>query len=207
MGVYLVLIALVDYRYRGVYFIHDSDWRKSSLCAFAGFLSTLSSEQSVFTLTIITMDRFLRIIFPLKFKRFKMANARLVMFSTWLTAMFIAGIPLTTLDYFQNFYGRSGVCLSLHITHQRPNGWEYSVFVFLILNFFSFFFIAIAYVWMFIAAKRTRSALKSADIRLSSTMAKRIMLIVMTDFWCWMPIIALGVISLNGIDIPSQVIL
>ncbi|MPC99541.1 G-protein coupled receptor GRL101 [Portunus trituberculatus] len=32
---------------------------------------------------------------------------------------------------FRNFYGRSGVCLALHITHEKPNGWQYSVFVFL----------------------------------------------------------------------------
>ena len=29
------------------------------------------------------------------------------------------------------FYGRSGVCLALHITPDYPPGWEYSVFVFL----------------------------------------------------------------------------
>lgn len=51
MGTYLLLIALVDCHYRGVYFIHDSAWRSSKLCAFAGFLSTFSSELSVFTLT------------------------------------------------------------------------------------------------------------------------------------------------------------
>lgn len=205
MGIYLLLIGIIDYRYRGVYFIHDSDWRRSSLCQFAGFLSTLSSELCVFTLTIITVDRFLRIIFPLKFKRFRMTNARIVMLITWLATVIIAGLPLLEIEYFHNFYGRSGVCLSLHITHQRPTGWEYSVFVFLVLNFISFFFIAVAYVWMFVVAKRTRSALKNADIRLSSTMAKRIMLIVMTDFLCWMPIIALGVVSLNGVELPPQV--
>jgi leucine-rich repeat-containing G protein-coupled receptor 8 len=51
MGSYLLMIALVDRYYRGVYFIHDSEWRSSRLCAMAGFLSTFSSELSVFTLT------------------------------------------------------------------------------------------------------------------------------------------------------------
>lgn len=51
MGSYLLLIALVDRHYRGVYFIHDSAWRSSRMCALAGFLSTFSSEISVFTLT------------------------------------------------------------------------------------------------------------------------------------------------------------
>uniref|UniRef100_A0A2S2Q070 G-protein coupled receptor n=1 Tax=Sipha flava TaxID=143950 RepID=A0A2S2Q070_9HEMI len=51
MGSYLLVIAVVDWYYRGVYFIHDSDWRRSSMCNVAGFISTFSSELSVFTLT------------------------------------------------------------------------------------------------------------------------------------------------------------
>lgn len=35
---------------------------------------------------------------------------------------------------FRNFYGRSGVCLALHITPDKPNGWEYSVFIFLCIR-------------------------------------------------------------------------
>lgn len=51
MGSYLLLIAVVDRHYRGVYFMHDAAWRSSALCSLAGFLSTFSSEISVYTLT------------------------------------------------------------------------------------------------------------------------------------------------------------
>jgi hypothetical protein len=51
MGSYLLIIAVVDAHYRGVYVIHDSAWRSSELCQLAGFISTFSSELSVFTLT------------------------------------------------------------------------------------------------------------------------------------------------------------
>ena len=51
MGLYLLIIAAVDVSYRGVYFIYDVQWRTSPLCQLAGFLSTFSSELSVFTLT------------------------------------------------------------------------------------------------------------------------------------------------------------
>jgi len=59
MGIYLMVIAVVDARYRGEYSVYDKAWRTSGLCGFAGFLSTFSSELSVFTLTVITLDRFL----------------------------------------------------------------------------------------------------------------------------------------------------
>mgnify|MGYP002716540940 FL=1 len=59
MGFYLLIIASVDAHYRGVYSVHDEEWRSSKLCSLAGFLSTLSSELSVFTLILITFESFL----------------------------------------------------------------------------------------------------------------------------------------------------
>ena len=51
MGIYLMTIATVDLYYSDVYILYDKSWRTSILCQFAGFLSTFSSELSVFTLT------------------------------------------------------------------------------------------------------------------------------------------------------------
>lgn len=59
MGCYLLVIASVDAHFRGVYAIRAEEWKNSKLCNTAGFLSTFSSELSVFTLTVITLDRFL----------------------------------------------------------------------------------------------------------------------------------------------------
>ncbi|RWS03618.1 G-protein coupled receptor GRL101-like protein, partial [Dinothrombium tinctorium] len=206
MGVYLMIIACVDFYYRGVYIIYDNNWKKSNLCKLAGFLSTLSSESSVFTLTVITLDRFITIIFPFRINRMKLSQTVAIMLFIWFLCICIAGIPLLNIDYFDNFYGRSGVCLALHITHHRPNGWEYSVFVYLVLNLTSLALIAVAYIWMFLFAHSSRRAARSVDVgKTDSTMARRIMIIVFTDFFCWMPIIILGLCSLHGIKIPSQV--
>ncbi|KAH9504426.1 hypothetical protein Btru_063571 [Bulinus truncatus] len=98
----------------------------------------------------------------------------------------------------KNFYGRSGVCLALHITPQRPPGWQFSVAIFLVLNFASFLIIALSYVWMFLVARETRSAVRSIETKNDTAMAKRMTLIVMTDFACWIPIIILGFVSLAG---------
>ncbi|XP_076359007.1 G-protein coupled receptor GRL101-like [Tachypleus tridentatus] len=205
MGVYLLIIATVDTYYRGVYFIYDSYWKHSPLCQFAGFLSTLSSELSVLTLTIITLDRFMCIIFPFRLKRMNMKQMSLIMFAVWVLVVLLAGIPLLDINYFSNFYGRSGVCLALHITPERSHGWEYSVSIFLALNFVSFAVIALAYTWMFGVAKKTQTAVRSRDSRVEATMARRMTVIVATDFCCWMPIILLGVASLSGTTIPPQV--
>ncbi|MPD04693.1 G-protein coupled receptor GRL101 [Portunus trituberculatus] len=53
------------------------------------------------------------------------------MIGVWLVSLLLAAVPLFDMPYFKDFYGRSGVCLALHITNEKPNGWEYSVFIFI----------------------------------------------------------------------------
>lgn len=205
MGVYLMIIAVVDTYYRGIYMVHDRFWRESPMCKFSGFLSTLSSELSVFTLTLITLDRLICIIFPFRMKRLGLKEAKIVMLILWIFVILLSVIPLLGLDYFHNFYGRSGVCLALHITPDKPRGWEYAVFVFLAVNLVSFAVIFLSYLWMFKVAQQTRSAVRTPEAKTDQAMARRMTLIVMTDFLCWVPIILLGIASLGGAKIPTEV--
>ena len=84
MGVYLLIIAAVDAYYRGHYIVYDAQWRGSGLCHFAGFISTFSSELSVFSLTIITLHRLLSILFPFRIKDMEYSGAVRVMVVAWL---------------------------------------------------------------------------------------------------------------------------
>lgn len=205
MGVYMMIIAVVDSYYRGKYILYDRFWRESDLCRFAGFISTFSSELSVLTLTVITLDRLICIIFPLHLRRLKLRDAFYVMLFVWTLVLAISAVPLAGIDYFGNFYGRSGVCLAFHITNSKPKGWEYSVAVFLVLNFISFLVIFFSYLRMFFVAKQTRSAVRKMQDKNDSAMARRMTLIVATDFFCWVPIILLGFASLGGAEIPTEV--
>ncbi|GFS05710.1 G-protein coupled receptor GRL101 [Elysia marginata] len=205
MGVYLIIIAIADSHYRGVYMLYEGVWRSSYLCHFAGFVSTFSSELSVLTLTVITLDRLICIIFPLRFARLSLRNAVRVISAVWLLVFILSIVPLTGMAYFQNFYGRSGVCLALHVTPAQPAGWEYSVTVFLVLNFLSFLIIAASYIWMYLVAKRTRSAARVPESKTEAAMARRMTFIVATDFACWVPIILLGFASLGGVKTPNEV--
>lgn len=135
-----------------------------------------------------------------------MKDAKIIIASLWATSITFSGLPLINqFSYFDNFYGRSGVCLALHITNERPNGWLYSVFIYLFLNLISFTLICGSYLWMFVSARNTQIAARSRENNVQNRMARRMMFIVMTDFWCWMPIITLGIVSLFGVAIPPQV--
>ncbi|KAL9987529.1 hypothetical protein ACROYT_G001853 [Oculina patagonica] len=205
MGVYLLTIAIMDVKWRGEYFKHDIEWRSGVGCQIVGVLSMLSSEVSVLTLTIITMDRFLCIVFPFKFKRLTYKAAVFACIGVWIFGVVISVIPIAGLDYFYDkgenfgFYGRSAVCLPLQLSEGTPAaGWEYSVAFFVGMNFISFTFILIAYITMFWTVKRVTRAVRSTNLNKESAMAKRLVFIVMTDFCCWMPIIIINILSLTG---------
>ena len=46
---------------------------------------------------------------------------------------------------------------------------------------------------------------RSPEMKSDQTMARRMTLIVLTDFFCWVPIILLGLASLLGANIEPQV--
>ena len=204
MGVYLLLIAIMDVRWQGEYFKHDSAWRSGLGCKFAGILSMVSSEVSVLTLTIITTDRLVCIVFPFKFNRLRYNKALLACSCTWLFGLLISVLPVAEISYFYDkdkdfgFYSRSAVCLPLQLSDDRPVGWEYALAFFIGLNTVSFLFILSAYVAMFWTVKSAARAVRSTSMSKESAMAKRLLFIVMTDFFCWMPIIVISILSLVG---------
>ena len=202
MGVYLLIVAIQDTKWRGDYFKYDIAWRSGVLCQVAGALSMLSSEVSVLTLTAITTDRLICIVFPFKFKRLNLRKTCIICIVIWTFGFVISFLPITKIAYFYdkkndvNFYGRSSVCLPLQLSADRPAGYEYSVSVFIGLNFVSFMFILIAYVVMFWYVKRAAAAVRSTSMKKETAMARRLIFIVLTDFCCWMPVILIGILTL-----------
>ena len=204
MGVYMLIIAYKDNSWQGMYFKHDISWRASDLCLFAGVISTISSEVSVFTLTVVTLDRMICIVFPFRFRRITIQKAVVIMIFVWLLGSVIAFAPLFYQSYFYDykrnvhFFGRSAVCLPLQLSSDKPAGWEYSVSVFIILNGVSFLFILAAYLVMYRTITKAASAVRSTRMNQNSTIAKRMMYIILTDFFCWFPVIIISILAITG---------
>ncbi|KXJ26830.1 G-protein coupled receptor GRL101 [Exaiptasia diaphana] len=202
MGIYLLFIAIQDAKWKGEYVDHDVEWRSGVSCQIAGAISTLSSEVSVLMLVVLTADRFSTIVFDFKGKRLNLKTARFVCFFVWIIGIAIAFSPLLASSYFHDettgvsFYGRSTVCLPFQLSSDKPAGWEYSVAIFMGFNGAAFAFILVGYVAIFIKVQQSARSVQSA--REPSSLGTRIMFIVLTDFFCWMPVIVLGVLSLVG---------
>ncbi|CAN7994956.1 unnamed protein product [Ixodes hexagonus] len=202
MGVYLIVIASHDVRFRGEYIRHDYHWRHSWGCSASGLLSTVSSEASVFTLTVITVDRFVSIMYPLSLKRRTLRFAWCCMTLVWTITLLMAAVPMFWPDYYgKDFYGSNGVCLPLHIHDPGSRGWEYSAFVFCTVNSIAFSFITYAYVTMFFTITHSKIGLRSTQQLQDRAIAKRFSFIVGTDFLCWMPIVVIKIVAIAGTKI------
>ncbi|XP_078662611.1 uncharacterized protein LOC144906319 [Branchiostoma floridae x Branchiostoma belcheri] len=211
MGVYQMIVASVDEYYRNVYIWNDEKWRTSRLCEFAGFVFVVSSEVSVCSLVLITVDRFISVVFPFKTEwKISVKQAMTMMIAIWGIVAFLGVFPLMGVPYFQDeFYARSGVCLPLHITAERPPGFEYSVAIFMVFNFIAFVLIMGSYIAMFVsvrsAGKASGEAAGKQKAGQTQTMTTRMTMIVLTDFFCWFPVTLMGIMALTGVALPGEV--
>ncbi|XP_053400492.1 uncharacterized protein LOC123556838 [Mercenaria mercenaria] len=208
MGVYLIMIAVADAVYRKRYIFVDEYWRHSIWCKIAGVLSTMSSEASVFYLCLITIDRILVIKYPFGQIRLSSKNATLLAISVWVFSLIIAILPVVYKDYFEDkFYSRSGVCIALPLTRDRPPGWIYSVTVFIGLNFVTFLLIAFGQWSILLEVRKSSSKVtKQQSARKKDLkVARNLLLVVTTDFLCWFPIGVMGLMALTGHVISGDV--
>ena len=113
MGIYMLLIASVDI-YFGEYFPMQAEgWRKGATCRIAGTISIVSSEASVFFVTLISIDRFINIRFPFSHRKLAMKSTGIIVAVLWLTALTLGLVPSILAGANYKFYDNSNVCIGL----------------------------------------------------------------------------------------------
>ncbi|XP_074662379.1 G-protein coupled receptor GRL101-like [Tubulanus polymorphus] len=205
MGIYLVIIASVDVYYRGIYTLNEKYWKRSVLCKISGILSSVSSEVSVFVLLFMTCERCATIKFPFRKTPVTRNRGALIMALAWIGVFVIFILPVLKIPYFGNeFYSNSGLCLPFVLTDRKTKGWEFSAAMFIYANLVAFIVIFVCYVVMYKHIRATGiSVSKSNDIYTKA--AKRMAVIVLTDFMAWIPIIVLGLLAMCNVQIPGEV--
>ncbi|XP_071796352.1 scavenger receptor cysteine-rich type 1 protein M130-like [Asterias amurensis] len=183
MGVYLMIIAGADVFYGNEFYLFASQWRTGLACQIAGTLSILSSEASVFFITLISIDRLLGVAFPFSKHRLTVRSTYIVSCCLWsfALALSLASNILAALGY-SELYDLSNVCVTFPLSRQParyvtqtevlpiPYGAEgieidhlvqdgskpigyLAIGIFLVLNLISFFVVAVCYVIIFVKAR------------------------------------------------------
>ncbi|PSN49269.1 Follicle-stimulating hormone receptor [Blattella germanica] len=192
MGIYLLLIACMDARSIGAYFNHAIDWQ-----------IVFASELSIFTLTVITSERWYTITYAIHLnKRLKLSTAGKIMAIGWVYAIAMAALPLVGVSG----YSTTSICLPME--NKDPGDLAYLVTL-LSFNGLDFWVICACYGRMYCSIRGGQDAV-AALARSDMTVAKRMALLVFTDFACWAPIAFFGLTALAGyplIDVPHTKIL
>lgn len=187
MGVYLGLLAIVDASTRGNFRSYGVEWQLSNACKTAGFLAVLSSETSVFTLTVITVERYIAITHALDItKKMSLKKTSIVMLVGWCFSLVVATLPLLEVSDYTKF----SICLPFETGDTKSLAYVTSV---LILNGSAFIVILTCYVKIY-SAIRGSNAWNTND----SKTAQRMALLIFTDFACWAPITFLSLAAAFG---------
>ena len=184
MGVYLIILLSADLYYTEYFPSHSESWRKSVLCKMAGSLSVLSSEASVFFITMISIDRAIAIKFPFRTRRFGTKSISAIVLFLWLTAFCISIISFVLSGMDSDAYDIPEICVGLPISRQplfirndtyikRSSSFEgqtpvqyveasgsqtsmyFSIAIFTVLNLCCFSVVGFCYTVIFTSARQT----------------------------------------------------
>ncbi|KAJ0172848.1 hypothetical protein K1T71_011987 [Dendrolimus kikuchii] len=192
MGIYLGFLAVVDAGTLGEFRAHAIAWQMSGGCRLAGFLGVLSSELSVFTLAVITLERNYAITHAMHLnKRLSLRHAAAVMAVGWAFSLLAAALPLFGVSDYRKF----AVCLPFETGTPVALGYVVSL---LAINGVAFLVLLGCYLKMYCAIRGSQ-AWNSNDSRI----AKRMALLVFTDFLCWSPIAFFALTAAFGAQLVS----
>ncbi|XP_076316090.1 relaxin receptor 1-like [Tachypleus tridentatus] len=207
MGVYLVVIGIKDLIFRDEYNRHAHMWMSSWGCTSLGVLAMVSCEVSILILALTTMDRYL----SFKCKKYQISDktALYTITGIWLIGVALALVPLLFWPHDQGYYSSNGLCFPLHIDDPYMLGWEFSIFVFIGINFPAVLLMVVQYIWMFsVISSRMRKSrpgtLKHTKFQDDTMVAMRCFFIVFTDCLCWFPVVIIKIVALCEISISEN---
>ncbi|CAJ1067455.1 luteinizing hormone receptor [Xyrichtys novacula] len=178
MGLYLMLIAVMDQHSRHEYYNHATDWQTGPGCGVAGFLTVFASELSVYTLTVISLERWHTITNAMHVnKRLKMHHVAAMMGAGWGFSLLVALLPLVGVSS----YSKVSICLPMDID---TLGSQIYVVAVLILNVAAFMVVCFCYVCIYLNVHNPEHSARNGDTKI----AKRMAVLIFTDFVCMAPI-------------------
>ena len=233
MGFYMVIIASADVYYDQYFPMQSETWRTGIICRVAGSISIASTQLSVFFLTLISIDRFIGIKYPMSDKKLSKRSTIAAAVIIWVCSVALGVVPSIVSGWNFKFYDNSHVCIGLPLAltkvyKQVPRyssgrfrliiGWEsqfasyvdglyFSTAIFLGLNGLCYIVILGCYIEIFRAhSKSAKAAGRTPDKDEQMRLTRKITAIVATNFVCVFPLIVLGIlVQTRALVLPASV--
>ena len=242
MGIYMITIACADIYFGDNFPMLSNTWRTGITCKIVGAISIVSSEASVFFVTVISIDRFIAIKFPYSTRKLGKYSVKIVGTVVWILSLALGIVPSALSGYSFKFYDNSHVCIGLplaltklyfsrlHKHHYEiqigegprwpyvystytthfwglTNGLYFSTALFLGVNCICYLIILACYIEIVRAVRESsKKSGRSQEMTEQIRLTMKVTTIVATDFFCWFPIILLGIlVQLRVIELPASV--
>lgn len=186
MGIYLTSLAIADYKTSGKYYNWAIEWQHLYGCKIVGPISVFASQLSTFILIVITVERFLKLLYPLH-KNLHLSHNTVIKITAlgWLYSMTMALLPI----FFDiNSYSKTSICVPIRIEKVRDRVYLWFLLVF---NIISVLIVSIGYLMIFYSV-----ITDSVDsLRIERKLAARMGSLIVVNFICLIPLISVGGIT------------
>ncbi|XP_068689088.1 probable glycoprotein hormone G-protein coupled receptor isoform X2 [Montipora foliosa] len=192
MGLFLCMLVIADRYSLGEYQNFAYRWQYLTGCKVAGFVSIFSTELAVFVLTIITVERYFTIVHPLQREKHLSIKQIVALIAIgWIFSITLAALPLLQVGV--SSYKKVAICLPFDVESTLSK-----IYVTLLLatNGLAFFFVLFCYGRMYCSLGLSGAG--DSGHRDETRVAKRMAMLVITNFACWFPIALLSLIAIYG---------
>ena len=100
------------------------------------------------------------------------------------------------------FYSQTSVCMPRFYASTSESAWEYSTFL-ITLNFVLFIYMVVVYALVYKKATGTNFSTASKK-ESNQEIQKRISRLLLTDFFCWIPICIMAYLNVAGVPLPPD---
>ena len=194
-GIYMLILVFADIHFEKYFPSHAEEWRTGPLCKMAGVLALTSCEASVFFLTLISFDRFIRVVYPHTMRyRLTHKSAQVVTIILWSCAIGLGAVAIAFVGVNNDVYDISEVCIGLPLVRKSlykvesvkydqvewflpdesisvrtkvgsTTGMYFSIAIFLGLNLVCFVVVMLCYIAILKAVRDTSKRVKLARHR------------------------------------------
>ncbi|EDV19353.1 uncharacterized protein TRIADDRAFT_62166 [Trichoplax adhaerens] len=186
---YLLIIAIGDRFYSHYNFAVESEhWLRSIPCLLACFICCAASLMSVFMMLIISIDRYVCIVYPFSERKLTVKSAFLLVACCWLFSIIFVGIPVmysVGADGDNRLHGYSSICMASNVSNPYFKWW---ITAFTLITIICWIITCILYGKMLSSIRQSsRNVRKSKSISKDKRIAIRLFLILVTDLISWIP--------------------
>ncbi|EDV19917.1 uncharacterized protein TRIADDRAFT_61684 [Trichoplax adhaerens] len=206
MGIYLTTIASANIYFSGVYAEYHEVWLRSTVCSICSFLVSISTFVSTLVIFLITLDRYLYLVYPFQNYRLSYRQIFNIFLIVWAISAVFTGLPIIygfNQTPNNRLHSVNGACLPGNISNPYLLLW---LLCYCGVTFLAWAIISIMYSGIIITLAKSRREANVQISRLDKIIVAKMITIVATDLICWLPFYAILIIGLINSELDTHVL-